>query len=54
MEKARQLLAASFLSIKEIMAVAGYRNRKNFVGQFKRYFVLTPSEYRNRAFTIIV
>ena len=54
MEKARHLLATSFLSIKEIMPLVAYGKRRDFVGHFKRYFVLTPSEYRNRAFTIIV
>jgi len=48
MEKARHLLATSFLSIKEIMAQVSYGNRKDFVGHFKRYFDLTPSEYRKR------
>ena len=53
MEKARHLLTTSFLSIKEIMSIVGYdvRSRRNFTGQFKRYFNLAPSEYRKRAFT---
>ena len=48
MEKARHLLATSFLSIKQVMATVGYdtRSRSNFVHQFKRYFDLAPSEYR--------
>jgi AraC-like DNA-binding protein len=52
MEKARHLLATSFLSIKQIMALIGYGNRKDFVGHFKRYFGLAPSQYRKRAFTL--
>ena len=51
MEEARHLLATSFLSIKQIMALVGYGNRKNFVGHFKRYFDLVPSQYRKRAHT---
>lgn len=54
MEKTRHLLATSFLSIKQIMALVGYGNRKGFVGHFKRYFDLAPSEYRKRAYTIPV
>ena len=52
MGKARQLLTTNFLSIKEIMTTVGYdvRSRANFIGQFKRYFDLTPSEYRKRFF----
>lgn len=48
MEKARHLLATSFLSIKQIMALVSYSNRKDFGRYFKRYFDLTPSEYRKR------
>lgn len=46
MEKARQLLTTSLLSIKQIMAIAGYTSKGHFVRHFKRSFVLTPSEYR--------
>lgn len=52
MERACQLLeATTFLSIKQIMAEVGYYNKSNFARQFKRYFYVTPSEYRKRAFT---
>jgi transcriptional regulator GlxA family with amidase domain len=46
MEKARSLLTSSLLSIKEIMALAGYRNRSHFVQHFRRYSGLAPSEFR--------
>jgi AraC family transcriptional regulator len=46
MEKARQLLKTSLLSIKEIMALTGYGNRGHFVQHFRRYSGLAPSEYR--------
>jgi transcriptional regulator GlxA family with amidase domain len=46
MEKARSLLTSSLLSIKEIMALAGYRNRSHFVEHFRRFFGLAPSEFR--------
>lgn len=48
MEKARQLLTDSLLSIKEIMALVGYGTRSNFVLHFKRFFDFAPSEYRKR------
>ena len=48
MEKARHLLATSLLSVKQIMALAGYTNTSNFVRHFRRYFDFAPSEYRER------
>lgn len=53
MEKARHLLTTSLLSIKEVMALVGCESRSNFVGHFRRYFDLAPSEYRKRFFTIL-
>jgi len=50
MEKAAQLLATTFLSIKEIMGAAGYRSKGNFIRFFRKRFGVTPSEYRQRAF----
>ena len=46
MERARHLLLTSLLSVKEIMAMTGYGNRGHFLQHFKRYFGLTPSEFR--------
>lgn len=46
MERARHLLTTSLLSIKEIMAMAGYNNKGLFVDHFKRYSGHAPSEYR--------
>jgi AraC-like DNA-binding protein len=51
MEKARDLLTTSLLSIKEVMALVGYETRSNFVRHFRKYFDLPPSEYRKRSFT---
>jgi AraC family transcriptional regulator len=50
MEKARHLLATSLLSVKQIMAMAGYANTSNFVRHFRRYFAFAPSEYRQRTY----
>lgn len=46
MEKARHLLATSLLSIKEIMAMAGYNDKNTFARHFKRSYGPAPSEYR--------
>ena len=50
METARQLVAAGLLSIKEIMAMVGYKSKSHFVRDFRASFRLAPSEYRKRAF----
>ena len=50
-EKATELLATGFMSVKEVMASVGYNNKSNFTRHFKRRKGLTPSEYRKRNFT---
>ena len=47
-EKARELLRRGTLSVKEVMALAGFETKSNFARQFKRYFSCPPSEYRRR------
>jgi AraC-like DNA-binding protein len=51
LEKARELLKTSFLTVKEVMAAVGYNSKGNFAKHFKRRFGVTPSEYRRRALT---
>lgn len=51
MDKARHLLSTSVLSVKQIMAVAGYNSKSHFVRHFRRSFGLTPSEYRRTVST---
>jgi transcriptional regulator GlxA family with amidase domain len=48
MEKARHLLATSLMSVKEIMAMMGYKSKSHFVRDFRRSFRLAPSECRDR------
>ena len=48
MKEAKRLLTTGLLSIKEIMAQAGYRNRGHFIEHFRRYFDQSPSEYRKK------
>ena len=47
MEQAALLLRETNLSIAEIGTAVGYGNYKNFWKLFKRYFNITPKEYRN-------
>jgi transcriptional regulator GlxA family with amidase domain len=46
MEKARNLLATSPMSVKEIMLMVGYKSKSHFVRDFRRSFGVAPSEYR--------
>jgi transcriptional regulator GlxA family with amidase domain len=50
MEKAGCLVADGLLSIKEIMAMVGYKSKSHFVRDFRSSFRLAPSEYRKSAF----
>jgi len=49
MERARHLIATGLLSIKEIMVMSGYNNRRHFLHHFRKSFGLSPSEYRRTA-----
>ncbi len=45
-DKARNLLVSTKLSMEEIAEQIGYENAESFTRLFKRYMHLTPSEYR--------
>ena len=47
MEKAAELLGDSLYKTYEISEIAGYSNPKNFARAFKKYYGVTPSEYRS-------
>ncbi|GBF75587.1 hypothetical protein PA598K_04005 [Paenibacillus sp. 598K] len=47
MEHAKQLISSTDLSIKEIANRLGYISRSQFTELFKRYYHVTPTEYRN-------
>jgi transcriptional regulator GlxA family with amidase domain len=49
MERAKQLLATSFLSIKEVKSAVGIHDSSNFVRSFKTVYGLTPTQYRSGA-----
>jgi transcriptional regulator GlxA family with amidase domain len=50
MEKARDLLAGSLLSVKQIRAEVGSNDKSNFARSFKRTYGVSPSEYRTKNF----
>lgn len=46
LNRARELLETTFLSIKEIMVITGMRDQSHFFRDFKRVYNLTPTQYR--------
>lgn len=46
MEKAKELLEFTFMSIKQIMVSVGVRDRSHFEREFKRLYHLTPTQHR--------
>jgi AraC-like DNA-binding protein len=44
--RAEHLLRDTFLSVKEVCAVAGFSDTSHFVRDFRKKFGLTPSHYR--------
>jgi AraC-like DNA-binding protein len=47
MQQAAMLLTTTFLSVKEIVRRVGLTDESHFVRDFKRFYGMTPSEYRN-------
>lgn len=50
MQKARDLLAGSTMSVKRVMFEIGFNDKSNFVRSFKKAYGSTPSEYRVKNF----
>ncbi len=48
LEKSCELLETTLLRIKEIMFAVGIHDQSHFVRDFKKKFVFTPTEYRER------
>jgi len=46
MQKAKELVEETFLSMKEIMTSVGIKDKNQFARDFRRAYGLTPSEYR--------
>ena len=49
LQRAAYLLANSYLSVKEVARSAGYEHVSSFIRAFERRYVLTPSQFRERA-----
>jgi AraC-like DNA-binding protein len=48
-ERAKDLLYRSTRPVKQVAALAGYRNEKSFIRAFKAWTGSTPSEFRGRS-----
>jgi transcriptional regulator GlxA family with amidase domain len=46
MQRARELLENTYLSVKEIMAAVGLKDESHFVRDFEAAYGLTPARYR--------
>jgi transcriptional regulator GlxA family with amidase domain len=49
-QKAKELLETSFLSVKQIMALVGVGDRNHFTSDFKKAYGASPTEYRKLNF----
>jgi transcriptional regulator GlxA family with amidase domain len=49
MQKAKELLEDSFLTIKEIMTQIGILDKNHFARGFRQTFGTTPTEHRRQA-----
>lgn len=55
LQRARELLANPGLRIQDVAAALGYQDPNSFARSFKRWFAMTPGEYRKRiASTVVV
>jgi transcriptional regulator GlxA family with amidase domain len=48
LQRARQLLDSTFLSVKEVTSLVGLEDVSHFVRDFKKQYGLTPTEFRRR------
>ena len=46
MEKAKELLMTTELSLKQIAATVGYSNVSSFIRRFKQLYGVTPGSYK--------
>jgi two-component system response regulator YesN len=48
MQKARELLENTFLTVKEIMLRVGVKDKSHLTRDFKKVYGLSPSNYRSQ------
>jgi transcriptional regulator GlxA family with amidase domain len=48
MQRAKELLETSYLSVKQVMARVGVADESHFVRDFKKTYGLTPARYREK------
>jgi transcriptional regulator GlxA family with amidase domain len=53
MEKAKDFLGKTLLSVRQIKTRAGYKDRSHFEREFKKAYGLTPSQYRFATFSSV-
>jgi len=51
MEKAKEMLRESTLSVKEIGTAVGYVDSSSFIRRFRQYMAMTPAQYRQMIYT---
>jgi AraC family transcriptional regulator len=50
LDRARELLETTLLSVKEIRALVGLNDESHFARDFRTAYALTPQQYRERYF----
>ena len=48
MEKAKEMLTETRLSVKDIGLAVGYYDASGFISRFRRYMSMTPVQYREK------
>ena len=52
MEHSADLLTGTFLSVKQIVEMSGFRDESHFLRDFKKIYGMTPTEYRKSAVSV--
>jgi transcriptional regulator GlxA family with amidase domain len=50
MQEAKELIETTFLSMKEIRSRVGIKDKDQFARDFKKFYGLTPAQYRARLY----
>lgn len=48
LRRAQELITTTFLSMKQVMSSVGVHDTGHFAKDFKRFYGVTPAEYRHR------